>query len=216
MKFPTWAEVPWQPPKVSSNPGCGLDQLASIRDAHFPCLLFRVVPGWCHLLCELWDADTSWITLMLCINLASWRNQSITLIECSALVPGGCLESRKLDHIWSALTSNKEKNYCWTLFISFFHMQKFKIKCWATASLMCVLCSGLNLGWIFSLFYIVHISKEEFHLCQLPALITCPDFSVHWTAGTKTSIQIFVHQLNPFWWKEHLGQKEEPWAWTLL
>lgn len=108
-KFPTWAEVLWQPPQGPSNPGCGLDQLASIRDAHFP-WIFIVLPGWCHLLCELWDADTSWITLMLCINLASWRNQSITLIECSALVPGGCLESRKLDHIWSALSSNKEKN----------------------------------------------------------------------------------------------------------
>lgn len=69
-----------------------------------------VSPGWCHLLCELWDADTSWITLMLCINLASWRNQSIRLIGCRALVPGGCLESRKLEHIWSALISNKEKN----------------------------------------------------------------------------------------------------------
>lgn len=38
-------------------------------------------------------------------------------------------------------------------------MQKFKIIGWATASLMCILCSGLNLGWRFRLSYIVHISK---------------------------------------------------------
>lgn len=65
--------------------------------------------------CVLRDADTSWITLMLCINLASQRNQSITLIGCSALVPGGCLESRELEHIWSALTSNRKRNQCWTI-----------------------------------------------------------------------------------------------------
>lgn len=93
-------------------------------------------------------------------------------------------------------------------------MQKFKIICWATAPLMCILCSGLNLGWRFRLSHTVPISKERFHLCQLPTLIACPDFFVHWTAGTKTFIQVFVYQLHPLWWKEHL--KEEPWAWTFL
>lgn len=89
-----------------------------------------------------------------------------------------------------------------SLYFFFFHLQKFKRICWAIAPLTCTLWksylnpySCLILGWRFRLFFKVRISKEKLNLFQLGALINCPDFFVHWTAGTKTSIHIFVYQL---------------------
>lgn len=91
-----------------------------------------------------------------------------------------------------------------SLIYFFFHLQKFKRLHWAITSDLhpleiipqpLQLC--LILGWRFRLVFMVRISKEELNLCQLRALINCPDFFVHWTAGTKTSIRIFVYQLCP-------------------
>lgn len=50
--------------------------------------------------------------------------------------------------------------------------------------------------WRFRVVFMFHISKEMLNVYQLQALINCPDFFVHWAAGTKTSICISVSALS--------------------